>query len=198
MPPVLPPGWTGTIVLPPARCSEPLTPDFRSDFDRYLPAFRVAWKASRGYLLDPWQEDLLRRIGELRPDGRLRYRQCLVSDVELRTRVANRGPVGALLYGAIQQVRDRVEAASDGAFGETYALGDSPLVLLTALQSYFQPDPSSSDYALRHCPVLDDHGEFTGATGGRPIRVYTRLDTRLMFEDLFLKLDEFAAWLGSK
>ena len=126
------------------------------------------------------------------------YRQCLVSDVELRTRVANRGPVGALLYGAIQQVRDRVEAASDGAFGETYALGDSPLVLLTALQSYFQPDPSSSDYALRHCPVLDDHGEFTGATGGRPIRVYTRLDTRLMFEDLFLKLDEFAAWLGSK
>jgi hypothetical protein len=26
------------------------------------------------------------------------------------------------------------------------------------------------------------------------MRVYTRVDTRLMFEDLFLKLDELARW----
>jgi purine nucleosidase len=124
------------------------------------------------------------------------YRQCLVSDAELRLRVAGRGPLGAFLYQAIQRVRDLVEAKG-GGFGETYALGDSPLVLLTALQSYFQPDPSSSDYAVRPCPQVGDDGEFAVGPGGRPVRVYTRLDTRLMFEDMFLKIDELATWLES-
>lgn len=71
-------------MLPPARFSPPLTPDYRSDFDRYLRAFRVAWQASRGYVLEDWQEDLLRRITEVCPEGhpragQLRYRQALVS-----------------------------------------------------------------------------------------------------------------------
>lgn len=120
------------------------------------------------------------------------YRQCLVSDAELRTRVANRGPLGAHLYQAVVNVR-RAREAEGGGHGETYALGDSPLVLLTALQSYFQPDPSSSDYAVRPCPELDDDGRFTSATG-REIRVYYRLDVRLMFEDMFLKIDELSSW----
>ena len=124
------------------------------------------------------------------------YRQCLVSDAELRHRVADRGALGALLYEAIQRVRDLVESKG-GGFGETYALGDSPLVLLTALQSYFQPDPSSSDYVVRPCPELGDDGEFTGGPGGRPVRVYTRIDTRLMVEDMFVKIDELADWLAS-
>jgi purine nucleosidase len=124
------------------------------------------------------------------------YRQCLVSDAELRLRVADRGPLGAFLYQAIQRVRDLVEVKG-GGFGETYALGDSPLVLLTALQSYFQPDPSSSDYVVRPCPEVGDDGEFTDGPGGRPVRVYTRVDTRLMFEDMFLKIDELATWLES-
>lgn len=67
------------MLCPPTRFSAPLTPDFRSAFDGYAAAFRVAWKASRGYTLDAWQEDILRRITELRPDGHLRYRQVLVS-----------------------------------------------------------------------------------------------------------------------
>lgn len=66
-------------MLLPTRFSQPLSPIFRSDFDRFLPAFRIAWRSSRGYTLDPWQEDLLRRIGELRPNGHLRYRQVLIS-----------------------------------------------------------------------------------------------------------------------
>lgn len=121
------------------------------------------------------------------------YRQCLVSDAELRARVANRGAVGAHLYDALRTVRAGMEAAGYG-HGETYALGDSPLVLLTALQSFFQPDPSSSDYAVRPCPQFDAAGQFTRATG-RDIRVYHRLDVRLMFEDMFLKIDELASWL---
>lgn len=124
------------------------------------------------------------------------YRQCLVSDAELRQRVASKGELGAHLYDAIVRVRSMVEAHG-GGFGETYALGDSPLVLLTALQSYFQPDPSSSDYVVRPCPALDEAGDFTNTTG-RDVRVYTRIDVRLMFEDMFLKIHEFDSWLSSQ
>jgi inosine-uridine nucleoside N-ribohydrolase len=124
------------------------------------------------------------------------YRQCLVSDAELRGRIANRGALGAFLYDSIAEVRATVESAGRG-HGETYALGDSPLVLLTALQSFFQPDPSSSDYVVRACPALDVSGLFNSHTG-REIRVYTRLDVRLMFEDMFLKIDDLATWLDSQ
>jgi purine nucleosidase len=37
-------------------------------------------------------------------------------------------------------------------------------------------------------------GSCTPRPDARPMRVYTRVDTRLMFEDFFLKLQEFAAW----
>ncbi|WP_448059722.1 nucleoside hydrolase [Cellulomonas hominis] len=121
------------------------------------------------------------------------YRQCLVSDIELQARVASQGAVGAYLYDALRPVAARAAAGRTPA-GETYALGDSPLVLLTALQAFFEPDPSSSDYVLRPTPHLDDAGSYVADPGGRPMRVYTRIDTRLMFEDLFLKLQAFATW----
>ena len=77
-----------------------------------------------------------------------------------------------------------------------YALGDSPLVLLTALQSVFEPDPSSSRYVERPTPALGDDGAYSDVADGRPMRVYTWVDTRLMFEDMYLKLAEFERWQG--
>ena len=121
------------------------------------------------------------------------YRQCLVSDIELRLRVRTRGTLGAFLYDAIASVGRLLASAGHGG-AETYALGDSPLVLLTALQSHFHPDPSSSDYVVVAAPTLDDSGTPSQRPDGRPIRVYTRVDTRLMFEDMFGKLEAFARW----
>lgn len=121
------------------------------------------------------------------------YRQCLVSDIELRRRVATRGALGRYLYEALQRV-DRLTWAAGERRAETYALGDSPLVLLTALQSYFQPDATSSDFTEVPAPELDDRGALVPRPDGRPIRVFTRVDTRLMFEDMFLKLEAFAEW----
>lgn len=123
------------------------------------------------------------------------YRQCLVSDAELRERVGRSGQVGRYLCRAIEQIRSRMQDLGDGCT-ETYALGDSPLVLLTALQSFFQADSSSSDHVVLPSPVFDDRGAMVQNPDGRPIRVYTRVDTRLMFEDLYAKLTAFARWSG--
>ncbi len=120
------------------------------------------------------------------------YRLTLLSDAELDTRVRPRGPLGALLAGTIDDVHDRMTKGGM-RLGETYAYGDSPLVLLTVLQSFFEPDPSSSTSVERPAPRVADDGVFTFEGEGRPVRVFTALDNRLMFEDLFAKLAAHAA-----
>lgn len=64
---------------PPTRSTAPLSADHDSLWRRFAPVFRIAWKAALGYSLDEWQEALLHAVTELRPDGRLRFRQVLVS-----------------------------------------------------------------------------------------------------------------------
>jgi len=116
------------------------------------------------------------------------YRQALVSMTELLVHVNRRGRIGRYLYDSISDIN---ELAGDAGLniGETYILGDSPLVLLTALQSSFQPDPSSSRYATIKAPRINDDGSYTAREDGRDIRVYTSVDVRLMFGDLFDKLE---------
>ncbi|MDR1824711.1 MAG: nucleoside hydrolase [Bifidobacteriaceae bacterium] len=120
------------------------------------------------------------------------YRQCLVSDIELRTKVAPMGAVGQLLYQAVRRItahgNDRGPYAT-----ETYVLGDQPLVTFTALLSHFQPGPASSDWVTLPAPQLTADGR-PQPGHGRPIRVFTRIDNRLTFEDFFTKLAAFAAW----
>ncbi len=119
------------------------------------------------------------------------YRQMLVTLAELVARVRPAGAAGDWLVGNVEQVMRLIAtlpAGSGVGAGETYILGDSPLVTLTALQSPFQPDPSSCDYVLRARPTIDARGEYGKPAGGRPIRVYTRIDTRLTFEDLYARL----------
>ena len=124
------------------------------------------------------------------------YRQALVSMAELRVAVRPVGPVGAYLYEEIRAVG--VMLAEEGSnAGETYALGDQPLVLLTALQSVFEPDPASSDYVTLPTPHIDDEGLYVARDDGRPMRVYTSVDNRLTFDDFQAKLSELAAWQES-
>lgn len=118
------------------------------------------------------------------------YRQCLVSAIELERRVRRTGELGAFLAEAIDRVRDMQPVGAGRA--ETYCLGDNPLVLLTALQSFYRPDPSSSDWTWQPARRILDSGGYGGPLpDARPIRVAKRLDTRLMLEDFFLKLAEF-------
>jgi hypothetical protein len=110
------------------------------------------------------------------------YRQCLVSYAELLHHVKPRGLLGAFLLSHLTDLLLRAKRS----------LGDSPLVLLTALQSGWEADPSSSEYVLMPRPTITDKGTYQANPVAKPIRVYTRLDTRLIFSDFYAKLALFS------
>ena len=112
------------------------------------------------------------------------YRQCIMSLDEVETDIRPCGRIG-------QYLADQLSVSLWSAMGEVYIMGDSPLVLLTALQTGFHPDPSSSQYVLRPAPTILPDGRYQDNPQGRLIRVYTHLDTRLMFADLKGKLKRF-------
>lgn len=119
------------------------------------------------------------------------YREALMSYSELLLKVKTQGKTGQYLAGNIEALLKRLTKIKY-SIGETYIMGDSPLVLLTALQSSFEADPSSSTYALKPAPLINDQGLYEVNTSGRNIRVYTHLDVRLLFEDFFSKLQLFS------
>jgi hypothetical protein len=107
---------------------------------------------------------------------------------EIQNNIKPAGPSGAYLAHSLEEVMSNMNRWGN-PMGETYILGDSPLVLLTSLQSNWEPDPSSSFYRLVPAPKVDGHGQFLENPKGRLIRVYDRLDLRLMFGDMEAKLE---------
>lgn len=123
------------------------------------------------------------------------YRVCVVAESELRARcVRDGGPVGAYLYDEIRHVLE--ELAPRIGRAEMYPMGDQPLVLLTVLQGVveLEDDFTSNTYVVKPTPQLTDAGTYLDKPDAALMRVYTGLDLRLVFEDFFTKLSEFAAW----
>jgi purine nucleosidase len=115
------------------------------------------------------------------------YRQVIMPYSSVLVKVKTQGKIGDYLASALEQVMKASEKYNFN-IGETYISGDSPLVLLTALQSSFEADPSSSQYVLRPSPLINSQGLYEVNHSGRNIRVYTQLDVHLIFEDFFSKL----------
>lgn len=115
------------------------------------------------------------------------YRQCQYGLDEIKVKIAPYGKVGKYLCDALMKTVDVCEKFGI-AMGETYILGDSPLVLLSALQTGFEQDPSSSYYKYVQAPTINDDGSYGLNHDGRLIRVYYRLDSRLMFGDFEAKM----------
>ena len=115
------------------------------------------------------------------------YRTVLASRAELLVHMRSSGPLGRHLFDALGSVA-AIAGRHGVHLGETYILGDSPLVLLTALQSSFHPDPASSTYVSMPCPRIGNSGAYEPNPDGRIIRVYRTLDTRLLLADLYAKL----------
>jgi inosine-uridine nucleoside N-ribohydrolase len=122
------------------------------------------------------------------------YRQALVTHAELRNRMNDDGKLAAFLLGRLRDLWKR----AGNSLGETYVLGDSPLVLLTALHSPWEPDPSSSKYTSIPAPRITSLGLYERTPKARQIRVYTNLDTRVIFEDLFAKVAAFDKHVETK
>jgi inosine-uridine nucleoside N-ribohydrolase len=115
------------------------------------------------------------------------YRQALVTFPELEIRMRPQGALGAHLFDTLAATSTML--LEHGIVpGETFVLGDSPVVLLTALQSLFEADASSSFSVTLPRPAIADDGTYVPRADGHPVRVYTQLDSRLMFEDLYAKL----------
>jgi purine nucleosidase len=101
------------------------------------------------------------------------------------------GHLGEYLY---EMIGARVDAWSHGLrMGETYSLGDCPLVLLTALGGPYQPGPITSRWVTRRRPRLLDNGLYKESGSDTSIRVFTHIDVRLLLEDLYAKLTMHAA-----
>lgn len=118
------------------------------------------------------------------------YRQVMMPYASLLLKVKTQGKIGEYLTNNIERVM-KMGIKYNFNVGEIYIVGDSPLVLLTALQSSFEPDPSSSFYVLRPSPIINSQGLYEVNHNGRNIRVYTQLDVQLLFEDLYSKLTLF-------
>jgi inosine-uridine nucleoside N-ribohydrolase len=115
------------------------------------------------------------------------YRQVIASRSEMLVRMRTQGPLGEHLFDALGEFAARFTQLGMH-MGETYVLGDSPLVLLTALWSNFDPAPASSEWVLRPRPRINDAGDYEANPDGPPLRVFTRLDVRLLLEDLYARL----------
>lgn len=112
------------------------------------------------------------------------YRQCLYSYAELKCRLTDCGKTGRFLMMQLDDILMR----SKGRLGEAYVLGDNPMILATALQSAWEADAASTEYVIRQTPTLNDRGFYKNDSTQRPMRIFTKVDTRLMLEDLIAKL----------
>ena len=118
------------------------------------------------------------------------FRQMLVGMVEL-DEMAKASPLGRYLRDEVITTEQRLSQnlpAFIFSAGETYTLGDTALVTLTALQSAFQPDTPSCRYLLRPTPILEADGVYRPNPAGRPMRVYTMIDANLTWRDFTAKL----------
>ncbi|MBG9376677.1 nucleoside hydrolase [Panacibacter sp. DH6] len=115
------------------------------------------------------------------------YRQVMMPYSSMLLKVRPQGTIGEYLTTNIERIM-KMGIKFNFNVGEVYIVGDSPLVLLTALQSSFEPDPSSSFYVLRPSPLINNLGIYEINHKGRNIRVYTALDVPLLLDDLYAKL----------
>lgn len=123
------------------------------------------------------------------------YQTCVVSASELQAYVAPHGAIGRWLYDRLADLTRKSKGRINT--GETWTLGDSPLVLLTALHDWVPSEvrptfnyqrTGSSVFDKVVGPRLNPDGTFSPRSEGREIRVYTSIDTRMLFSDFFAKM----------
>lgn len=101
------------------------------------------------------------------------YRQMQYSNAALRSELRTVSPLGAWLYDRFTTPPDFID------LGGTWPLGDSPLVLLTALSA------ESSTAVDREARRIEPDFTYGAAIPDQTIKVFEQLDARLAFDDFF-------------
>lgn len=161
-------------------------------------AYPAGGTGETNFKLDPLAAQFVFNASEVRiwQVPRAVYANCLVSDTEIQAFVAPCGAIGAWLYRKILDAPSKYKNALN--VGETWTLGDNPLVVLTALTDWFPSALSPRPFKYEHtgsslfetvpAPHLNSDGTYAPHAGERMIRTYTSVDTRMMFSDFFAKL----------
>lgn len=114
------------------------------------------------------------------------YEMMPVSLAELEYRVRPKGEIGKYLFEQlIEHSWEEIPRKSPFRTGETWVLGDSPAVGLLLYEHRFE-------YEWVQAPGITPEMQYTADPGNRPIRVYQRIDSRLILEDFYSKLALFA------
>lgn len=124
------------------------------------------------------------------------YKTCMVSATALSVHVGRYGKIGPWLIDHLSDVTRQYGNRLNT--GETWSLGDNPLVLLTALTGWAPSNRArplrfentdSSIYDVITGPRMGSDGTITPSESGRKIRVYRTIDTRLLFDDFYSKME---------
>ena len=113
------------------------------------------------------------------------YEMMPVSLAELEYRVRPCGKIGAYLCDQLDaHAQEPGPRKSDFRTGESWVLGDSPAVGLILYEHRFEFD-------WVQAPFVTSDGTYVPDARSRPIRVYRKIDSRLILEDLYAKLALF-------
>ncbi|MCR4630181.1 MAG: nucleoside hydrolase, partial [Treponema sp.] len=110
------------------------------------------------------------------------YRKMSVSFSELMTRVYPYGRIGKYLTENVISFNNKESSRP----AEYRILGDSPSI---GLMLY----PDAGEWELNAAPEIDEELNYIHSARNREIRVYKTIDTRFILEDLYAKLQLFAA-----
>lgn len=114
------------------------------------------------------------------------YEMMAVSLAELEYRVRPCGEIGAYLCDQLDEHSAQPQAVQNSfRTGETWVLGDSPAIGLILYEHRFEFDWVTA-------PLVTADGCYVPDIRNRPIRVYKRIDSRLILEDLYAKLALFS------
>ncbi len=118
------------------------------------------------------------------------YEMMAVSLAELEYRVRPCGRIGEYLCDQLDEhAQQPGPRKSDFRTGESWVLGDSPAVGLILYEHRFEFD-------WVQAPMITAEGAYVPDVRNRPIRVYRRVDSRLILEDFYAKLALFAQKRG--
>ena len=114
------------------------------------------------------------------------YEMMSVSFAELQLKLKGKNRIGDFLFDQLMEEAWK-DTSIKNAFrtGETWVLGDSPAVGLILYEHRWEFD-------WVNAPVIGASQEYIPSLINHPIRVYRRIDSRLILEDMYAKIALFS------